>query len=145
MLCQLNCWLVNSILGLQVQIWQNLFIFKKATLGNEKLNVIKEREHHKLPIDCFKNFSFSCNYQITVVPVINLVIKSISSWIFDLQILSGNEETHQRDKDSVIFFIFGDFWGVDVHQMNSMMDCLVLTLKGVCDVAQVVNSFYTFL
>jgi hypothetical protein len=40
------------------------------------------------------------------------------------------------------------FWhlaGIDVHEMNSMMDCLIICLKCIGDKGKIVDSLNTFL
>ena len=124
---------------------EDLLVLEEATLRDEELHVVIDREHHQLPVQDVEHLAFHGDDEITVVSIAHLVVQSICSWILDLQVLCRDQKAHERDQNSVILFVLGKLGGVDVHEVNSVMDGLVVTLQGVGNIAEIVYPFDPFL
>lgn len=124
---------------------EDLLVLEEATLRDEELHVVVDREHHQLPVQDVEHLAFHRDDEVAVVSIAHLVVQSICSWILDLQVLCRDQKAHERDQNSVILLVLGKLGGVDVHEVNSVMDGLVVTLQGVSDIAEVVYPLDPFL
>ena len=124
---------------------EDLLVLEEAALRDEELHVVVDREHHQLPVQDVEHLAFCGDDEIAVVSIAHLVVQSICSWIFDLQVLCRDQKAHERDENSVVLFVLGQLGGVDVHEVDSVMDGLVVALQGVGNVAEVVYPLDPFL
>jgi hypothetical protein len=145
---KLNGWLISEIWIIKdiIACWsKNVFMLKKAALRNKKSNIIINWEDHKVPIDCVKKNPFHVDNDISRILSLSQIVQCISSWIFDLQILCRNKQSYQRNQKCVIFLILGHLTRIYIHQVYSMMYCLVVCLKSISYKRQIIYSFHTFL
>lgn len=123
---------------------KDLLVLKEAALRDEELHVVIDGEDHELPVNDVEDFTLGCNDQVAIVPVAHLVVQSVSARVLYLQVLGRNEEADERDEHRVVLFILRQLGGVDVHQMNGVVNRLVVTLQGVSNIAEVVYSLDSF-
>ena len=116
-------------------------------MGDEHFDVVVDGVDHQLPVDDVEDTAFRGDDQVGIVPSVDHIVQSICSWVFDLEVLGRNEEADEGDQQGVIVHSPHPphLGRVDVHQVDSVVDGLVVTLKAFSDIAQVVNSLDTFL
>ena len=82
-----------------------LLVLKEASLRDEQLDIVVYGEDHQLPVDDVEDLTLSRYDEVAIVPVAHLVVKSIGTRIFDLQVLGGDEEADERDEYCIVLFI----------------------------------------
>ena len=139
--------LVNSgeVVLLLVGILEDVLIFEEASLTDEDFDVVVYWEKHELPVDSVKNLALHVDDDICGISLMDHIIQCISTWILRLQILCGNEQCHKRDQDGIIISFVWHFRGVKIHQVDGVVDRLVVALEAVSNIAEVVNTFDSFL
>ena len=124
---------------------KDIFILKQATLRDEELDVVVDRENHELPVNYIENTAFHCDDEVCGISTGHHVVQCVRAWILDLKILGRNEKTYQRDQQGIIISDSPHLWWINVHEVDCVVDRLVITLKAFSYVAQVVDSLDSFL
>lgn len=89
-------WHAGKVLRLLLwQVGQDALMFKQATLRDEHAHVVEQREVHQLPVDDLEHLALSGNNQVSVVPIVDLVVEGIGAWILDLKVLGRDEQAAQ--------------------------------------------------
>ena len=101
---QLLGWLIDSgeVTLLMVCILEDVLILEQASLTDEDLDVVVNWEEHELPVDRVEDRAFHGDDDVRVISLMHHIIKCVSPWVLGLQILSGYEQCHKRDQDSII-------------------------------------------
>lgn len=114
-------------------------------MGYEHFDVVVDGVDHELPVDDVEDTPFCGDDQVGIVSSVDHIVQSICTRVFDLEVLGRDEEADEGNQKGVIVPDSPHLGRIDVHQVHSVMDRLVVTLKAFSDVAQIVNSLHTFL
>lgn len=135
----------SDVVLLLVGVLEDILIFEEASLTDEDLDVVVNWEQHQLPVDSVKNLTLHVDDDIGGISLMDHVIECVSTRILGLQILGGDQQSHERDQDGIVVSFLWHFRRVKVHQIDSMMDGLVVTLQAISNIAEIVNSLDPFL
>ena len=128
-----------------VSILKDVLIFEEASLPDEDFDVVVNWEEHELPVDCVKNLTLHVDDDISGISLMDHIIECVSTWILRLQIFGRNQECHKRDQDGIIISFVWHFRGVKIHQVDGVVDRLIVALEAVSNIAEVINTFDSFL
>jgi hypothetical protein len=134
----------GEVVLLLVGILEDVLIFEEAPLTDKDFDVVVYWEEHELPVDGVKNLALHVDDDISGVSLMDHIIECISTWILRLQILGGDQQCHKRDQDGIIISFAWHLRGVKVHQVDGVVDRLVVALEAVSNIAEVVNTFDSF-
>ena len=105
---------------------QQPLVLEQAALGDEELDVVVQREVQQLPVDGLEDDTLGRDDLVSRVPVLHLVVESIGTGVLDLEVLRGDEKAAKTDQECVVLFVLGNLRGVQVHQMDCVVDGLAV-------------------
>lgn len=135
----------GEVVLLLVGILEDVLIFEEASLADEDFDVVVYWEEHQLPVDGVKNLALHVDDDRGGISLVDHVVEGVSTRVLRLQILGGDQQCHKRDQDGIVVSVLGHLRGVEIHQVDGVVDRLVVALETVSNIAEVVNTFDSFL